>query len=124
VNLTVLYLSEGKPDQAVAASGEATKMDSRSPSAFVSLGWALYDAGQFDRAADVLNHALELGTKIGAVRLLLANVCIKLHRYDNVMEQLDKYLGENPNSKRIQEVREKQAKLRETIQAADIKTAE
>jgi Tfp pilus assembly protein PilF len=102
LNLTTLYIDENKPERAVSASEEAVKSNSRSAPAFLNLGIALYKAAMLDKAEVALKRALELAPKMAAVRLMLANVYIKLRQYDNVMEQLDTYIAENPHGEQLQ----------------------
>ena len=45
------------------------------------------------------------------VRLMLANVYVKLRRYDNTMEQLDQYIAENPHGEQLSAVQEMRQKL-------------
>jgi Flp pilus assembly protein TadD len=97
INLTGLYLDENQPARAVEAGEQAVKANSRSAPAFFTLGMALYKFAMLDRAEAALKRALELAPKMFQVRLLLANVYLKQQRYDNLMEQLDRYLLENPN---------------------------
>jgi tetratricopeptide (TPR) repeat protein len=102
LNLTSLYIDENKPERAVNASEEAVKANSRSAPAFLNLGIALYKAAQLDKAEAALKRALELAPKMATVRLMLANVYLKLHQYDNVMEQLNTYIAENPHGEQLQ----------------------
>ena len=111
LNLARLYLNKNDLDRAVTASEQAVKADSHSPSAFFSLGVALYKAEQFDRAGVALNRALELGPKVGTIRLLLANVYLKLQAYDKSLEQLSKYIFENPDGKQLQEAKDMRDRL-------------
>jgi Flp pilus assembly protein TadD len=97
INLTSLYIDQDQPGRAVETGEQAVKANSRSASAFFSLGMALYKFAMLDRAETALKKALELAPKMFQVRLVLANVYMKQHRYDNLMEQLDRYLAENPN---------------------------
>jgi Tfp pilus assembly protein PilF len=104
LNLTSLYIDENKPERAVDASEEAVKSNSRSAPAFFNLGIALYKAAMLDKAEVALKRALELAPKMAAVRLMLANVYLKLHQYDNLMEQLNTYIAENPHGEQLQAV--------------------
>jgi Flp pilus assembly protein TadD len=106
INLTGLYLDENQPDRAVETGEQAVKANSRSAPAFFSLGMALYKIAMLDRAEVALKKALELAPKMFQVRLLLANVYLKQQRYDNLMEQLDRYLVENPNGEQRAAVEE------------------
>ena len=111
LNLTTLYLDENKPERAVSSGEEAVKTNSRSAPAFLNLGMALYKAAMLDRAEAALKKALELAPKMAAVRLMLANVYLKLHRYDNVLDQLNSYAAENPHGDQLQAVNQMRDQL-------------
>lgn len=104
LNLTTLYLDEDKPDRAVTTGEEAVKINSHSAPAFFSLGVALYKVASLDRAEVALRRALELAPKMPSVRLMLANVYVKLHRYDRSLDQLNSYIAENPHGQQLNEV--------------------
>jgi Flp pilus assembly protein TadD len=101
IHLTTLYLEESQPDRAVTTSEQAVKANSHSAPAFFSLGLALYKAAQLDRAETALKRALELAPKMANIRLMLANVYMKLRRYDNTLEQLNTYIAENPHGDQL-----------------------
>jgi tetratricopeptide (TPR) repeat protein len=111
LNLTSLYLAENKPDRAVKTGEEAVKANSHSAPAFFNLGVALYKAAMPDKAEVALKRALELAPRMANVRLMLANVYLKLHRYDKTMEQLDNYIAENPHGDHLTEVQQMRDQL-------------
>ena len=102
LNLTALYLDENQADRAVATGEQAVKANSHSAPAFFSLGVALYKAAQLDNAEAALKRALDLAPKMANVRLMLANVYLKLHRYDKSLEQVTAYIAENPKGQQLQ----------------------
>jgi tetratricopeptide (TPR) repeat protein len=106
INLTGLYIDKNEPGRAVETGEQAVKANSHSAPAFFSLGIALYKFAQLDRAEAALMKALELAPKMFQARLMLANVYLKEQRYDNLMDQLDRYLAENPNGEQRQAVEE------------------
>jgi Flp pilus assembly protein TadD len=106
VNLSSLYIDDNRFDQAVEVSEEAVKRDGNSAPAFFNLGLALYKISRLDRAEEALKKAISIAPKMFQVRLLLANVYMKLERYDSLMEQLDGYLAENPDGEQRSEVEE------------------
>jgi tetratricopeptide (TPR) repeat protein len=114
LNLTTLYLSENEPDRAVRTGEQAVKANSNSASAFFSLGVALYKAAQLDRAETALKRALDLAPKMGNIRLMLANVYLKLQRYDRTINELDSYIAENPKGEQLKEAQQ----MREQLTAA------
>ena len=116
INLTGLYIDENKPERAVATGEQAVKTNSRSANAFFSLGMALYKFAMLDRAEAALKKALELAPRMFQVRLMLANVYLKQQRYDNLMDQLDRYLAENPNGEQrpaVEQMRQSLIKARQ-----------
>jgi len=115
LNLTTVYLDENKPDRAVDTGEQAVKANSKSAPAFFGLGMALYKAALLDRAERALTQALELAPKMPDARLLLANVYLKLHRYDNTLEQLNLYIAENPNGQQVRAVRDMREQLLQTV---------
>jgi tetratricopeptide (TPR) repeat protein len=62
------------------------------------LGMAYYKSGSYDEAEPNLKHALEMTPYPPAVRLMLANVYMKLQEWPNALEHLDAYLLENPRA--------------------------
>jgi Flp pilus assembly protein TadD len=103
LNLTALYIDENDAQRAVSTGEQAIKANSHSAPAFFSLGVALYKAAQLDRAETALKRALDLAPKMANVHLALANVYLKLQRYDNTMEQLNTYIAENPKGQLLDE---------------------
>jgi tetratricopeptide (TPR) repeat protein len=124
INLTGLYLDENKPGRAVETGEQAVKANSRSASAFFSLGTALYKFAMLDRAEAALKKALELAPKMFQARLMLANVYLKQQRYDNLMDQLDRYLAENPNGEQRPAVEQMRRTLLEARQTGANATAQ
>jgi Flp pilus assembly protein TadD len=110
INLSSLYIEENEPERAVEFSQEAVKANSKSAPALFSLGLALYKLSRLDKAEAALMSALEIAPKMFQVHLALANVYLRLKRYDRMVDQLDTYLRENPraaNREEIEKLREK-----------------
>jgi Flp pilus assembly protein TadD len=103
LNLTDMYLKRNETERAVTTGEQAVQANSHSAPAFLSLGVALYKADELDRAETALKRAFFLDPKMASVRLMLANVYLKLHRYDSTLEQLDRYIAENPKGQQIQD---------------------
>ena len=118
IRLTGLYIDENKPDRAVITGEEAVKADSRSASAFLNLGMALYKATMLDRAEAALKKALGLAPNLFQARLMLANVYLKEQRYDDLLEQLDRYLADNPNGEQRESVQQMRQALLKAKQEA------
>jgi tetratricopeptide (TPR) repeat protein len=116
LNLTTLYIEENEPERAVKTGEEAVKVNSHSAPAFFNLGVALYKTSRLDRAEAALKRALELAPKMPNVRLMLANVYLKLHRYDSTMDQLNSYIAENPHGQQLEAVQ----RMREELMNAGV----
>src|SRR5439155_16217492 len=124
INLTGLYIDENQPARAVETGEQAVKANARSAPAFFSLGIALYKFAMLDRAEAALKKALELAPKMFQARLMLANVYLKQQRYDNLMDQLDRYLAENPNGEQRPAVEEMRRSLLQARQTGANRTAQ
>ena len=103
LSLTEIYLKKNDTQQAVTTGEQAVQANSHSAPAFFSLGVALYKADELDRAETALKRAFFLDPKMAPVRLMLANVYLKLQRYDSTLEQLDRYIAENPKGAQLQD---------------------
>jgi Flp pilus assembly protein TadD len=117
LRLTRLYLDENDTEQALKASEQAIKVDSGSAPAFLNLGIALFKATQLERAETALKRALDLAPKMGAAHLMLANVYLKLQRYDRSVDELNIYIAENPRGDQLQAATEMRDRLVETRDA-------
>src|SRR5262245_16023392 len=118
LNLSRLYLDENENERADSLGEQAVKTNARSAPAFFNLGMALYKAAMLDRAESALERALELAPKMANARLLLANVYLKLRRYDNTLDQLNKYIAENPHGNQVQAAQQMRDQLLKAKQAA------
>ena len=76
----------------------------------INLGVAYHKLGRPDEAEAAVLRAKELSDS-GVIRLLLANIYLKWQRPDQVMEQLDAYLEENPKGEARAQVEQLRAKL-------------
>jgi Flp pilus assembly protein TadD len=110
VNLGGLYIEQanllkaGDPargkllDQALDALEEAVKLNPRSALGYFLLGQANYKSDFLEEAEAAFRRAHELDPNLNAVRLMLANVYVRLQKWENVLENLDSYLKENPKA--------------------------
>jgi len=129
VNLGSLYIEEsnlqktdkvaiGKLlDQALDALEEAVKLNPRSAVGHFLLGQANYRSGFLEEAEAAFKRAHDLDPHLIAVRLMLANVYVKLERWNDVLENLDAYLKENPKAADRASVEEMRARIAKNIPA-------
>jgi tetratricopeptide (TPR) repeat protein len=111
LNLTALYLERTEHEKALKIAEQAVQADSHSALAFFNLGAALYHVSQMEQSETALKRALDLAPKMAEVRLMLANVYVKLNQYDNTLEQLNIYIAENPKGAKLQEAVEMRDQL-------------
>jgi Flp pilus assembly protein TadD len=110
VNLGSLYLEEsnlqktddearGKLlDQALDALEEAVKLNPRSSVGYFLLGQANYKSDFMDEAEAAFKKAHDLDQRLSAARLMLANVYVREQKWQDVIDNLDAYLKENPKA--------------------------
>jgi tetratricopeptide (TPR) repeat protein len=130
VNLGSLYIEESslqKPDEhasgelldkALDALEEAVKLNPRSGVGFFLLGQANYKSDFLEEAEVAFKRAHDLDPRMTAARLMLANIYVKQQKWDDVIENLDAYLKENPKAADRASVEEMRAKIVKTAQAA------
>ena len=85
-------------DAAMDLLDEAIRMRPLSVMAHYYLGAANYKSGFYKEAEASLNRAHELDPRMGMIRLMLANVFMKQSKWEDVLEQLNAYLKENPKA--------------------------
>ncbi len=115
--LSGLYADTNRPERAVAIAEEAIRRNPRSGAAFLYLGIALYKLSLLDRAEAALKKAFGLGPKMGQARLMLANVYLRQSRYGDTLDQLDRYLAENPGGVDRPAAEETRRKLLKALEA-------
>src|SRR4030095_122266 len=76
-------------DQALDALEEAVKLNPRSAVGYFLLGQANYRSDFLEEAESGIKTETDLCTHIIAIRLMLANVYVKLERWNDVLENLD-----------------------------------
>jgi tetratricopeptide (TPR) repeat protein len=129
VNLGSLYIEEsnlqktdkqaaGKLlDQALDALEEAVKLNPRSAVGYFLLGQANYRSDFLEEAEAAFKKAHYLDPHLITVRLMLANVYVKLERWNDVLENLDAYLKENPKASDRAAVEEMRARIVKNLPA-------
>jgi Flp pilus assembly protein TadD len=123
VNLAILFItesdsrrSEGRDvygkllDEAMDSLDEAIKMKPASATAHFYLGTAYYKSDFYNEAEASLKKAVQLDSKLSVARLMLVNVYLKQKRWNNLVEQIDIFIKDNPNAKErkpMEELRQK-----------------
>lgn len=76
----------------------AIELDPREAFARYLLGVTYYRLGSYGDAENTLIRALELESRLGDIRLALANVYIKVQDWSKALLHVDTYLKENPRA--------------------------
>jgi Flp pilus assembly protein TadD len=129
VNLGSLYIEESKEnrdkeaqgkllDQALDSLEEAVKLNPRSAVGYFLLGQANYQSSFFEEAETAFKKTLDLDPRISSARLMLANVDVKLERWDDVLANIDAYLKENPKASDRASVEQMRARIVKSMQTA------
>jgi tetratricopeptide (TPR) repeat protein len=81
------------------------------------MGAAYFKAQNFDVAEDSLNEAINLGieNRFPQVRLMLANVCVQQERWEDAIDQLDKYLRRNPFGRDRGKIKDMREEIKENL---------
>jgi predicted Zn-dependent protease len=129
VNLGSLYIEQSNLnkaetsgkflDQALDALEEAVKLNPRSAVGYFLLGQANYRSDFLEEAESAFKKAHALDARLSASRLMLANVYVKLQKWDDVIENLDAYLSENPKATDRASVEEMRARIAKNVQASN-----
>jgi len=109
LNLATLYLQEAEAnenegrfvigvmyDDALHMLQAAVRLEPRNARAFFLLGVLFYRANSNSLAEGSLNQALFFDPYQGSARLALANLYIREKKWNDALNQLDKYLTDNP----------------------------
>lgn len=104
-------------DQALDALEEAVKLNPRSSIGHLLLGQANYRSGFYEEAEVAFKRAQYLDPELGVARLMLANVYVRLQKWDQVLEHLDAYLKENPKAADYASVEEMRGRVARSLQA-------
>ena len=112
VNLAILFItesdsrrSEGRDvygkllDDAMDSLDAAIKIRPGSATAHFYLGTAYYKSEFYKEAEQSLKKACELDSSMSVARLMLVNVYLKQKRWNDLVEQLDIFIKQNPNAK-------------------------
>jgi tetratricopeptide (TPR) repeat protein len=96
IQLAALYILRHRPAEAVKAGLEAVRRNPHSADAFYGFGLALYCTSAVDLAETTLKRTLVLAPHAAHVRLLLGNLYLRMHQPEKALEQVKKYLEEDP----------------------------
>lgn len=105
-------------DDALDVLEQAIKVDPKSGMAYYYLGAANYKSAFLEEAEAALKKSLTLSGNVGTVRLMLVNVYIKQRKYNDVLQNLDAYLQENPKADNRAAVVEMRVKIVKGLEAA------
>lgn len=130
VNLGSLYIEQSNQekkdedaagkllDKALDALEEAVKVNPRSAMGYFLLGQANYKSSFLEEAETAFKKAYALDPHISSARLMLANVYVRQQRWQEVIENLDAYLKENPKAADRANVEQMRASIAKGMQAS------
>ena len=95
--------ADGQPAFVAVPAHLAADLVASAPALF-NLGLAMYKLSRLDKAEEVLKRALDVAPRMSQIHLALANVYLKLKRYDNLLDQLNTYLEQNPKGTEREQV--------------------
>ena len=81
-------MSRGKPEEAIAVTEQAHRMDPLSPVIGSSLGMILYLARRYDQALRVLESAMEIAPEHFLPHLRMGLVSVQIREYDQAISHL------------------------------------
>ncbi len=114
LNLAALYLEaadaqlgDGRQylDDAIVLLQEATDRQPNSSIAYCLLGAIYLQKQAYESAEQNLQKALGLNQRLHTARLFLANVYMRLKKWEDAIKQIDEYLDDNPYSPDRKKVR-------------------
>jgi tetratricopeptide (TPR) repeat protein len=106
-------------DSALDALEEAIKLNPRSAVAHLLLGQANYRSDFLEEAEAAFKKARDLDQHLAAAHLMLANVYMRLQKWQEVIDTLDLYLKENPKAPDYASVVETRARAAKNLEAAN-----
>jgi tetratricopeptide (TPR) repeat protein len=135
VNLGSLYIEESTLhkddreaagellDKALDALEEAVKLNPRSAMGYFLLGQANYRSDFLQEAEAAFKKSHEIDPHMSAARLMLANVYVKLQKWEDVLENLDAYLKENPKAADRANVEQMRARIARNLHSSELPAA-
>jgi len=105
-------------DKALDALEEAVKLNPRSAVGYFLLGQANYRSNFMEEAEVAFKKAQSIDAKLAPAHLMLANVYVKLEKWQDAMQILDAYLKENPKAADRASVEQMRERIAQAMQAA------
>jgi len=96
IHLGGVYILRNEWEPATEASVDAIRRDPREPRGYLHLGLALYCASVLDLAESAFRTTLNLDPKMDEVRLLLTDIYFQSGKWNDALQQLDRYLKSSP----------------------------
>ena len=91
-NYSQCLAAMGRFNEALSAAERAQRLDPLSPLVAHYIGRIHYFARQYDRAREVLHHALDIDENYAFTHIFLATTYERLHQYDRALESRQAYL--------------------------------
>jgi Flp pilus assembly protein TadD len=108
-------------DNAMDSLDDAIKLRPTSGTAHYYLGTAYYKSAFYEEAEVSLKKALDLEPSMSSIRLMLVNVYRQQNRGQDILDQLDAYLKENPKASNKAEIAQTRAAVAKVMEESSIK---
>jgi tetratricopeptide (TPR) repeat protein len=106
-------------DKALDVLEEAVKLNPRSSVGYFYLGQANYRSDFMEEAEIAFKKAHQLDPHLNMAQLMLANVYVRLQKWQDVLDVLDAYLKDNPKATDRANVEQMRERVAKTLQATN-----
>lgn len=97
--LSIIYLRQGRHDEAEAAARDAVKNDPNYADGYTQLANILASKGEGERAVEIIRHAIRLNPRYTAPYVeVLGRAFFVMRRYDQAIDQFVDCISRDPES--------------------------
>ena len=111
-------------DAALDALEEAVRLNPRSAVAEFLLGQANYRSDFWEEAETAFKKAYELDPEMEGAQLMLANVYMRLKKWQDVLDTLNAYISENPNASDLASIENMRDRIAKDLSEANGRTSQ
>lgn len=119
--LGIVYRIRGENHKAVHALEEAAEIDPASWLVQKDLGAALLEIGRPEEAFQHASRAHDLNPRAESVQLLFYKACVREHKYQTALAELDEFITFHPQSPAIAQVILQREKLKQYLEVTSTK---
>lgn len=119
--LGIVYRIRGENHKAVHALEEAAEIDPASWLVQKELGAALLEIGHLEEAFQHASRAHDLNPRASSVQLLFYKACMRQHKYQTALAELDEFITFHPQSPAVAQVILQREKLKQYLEVTSTK---